>query len=83
MPDDPHAQMIEDTPVAPEPPANPTDPEIFGIGAIYRNAWRHGWSEGYRAALWPYRCRFCGRPSKVAPEDQQMPPDYCHPEDHQ
>jgi hypothetical protein len=27
-------------------------------------------------------CRFCGAPSHIAPNEQQAPPDYCHPEDH-
>lgn len=30
----------------------------------------------------PYDCKFCGAPSWVAPEDQTIPPDYCHDADH-
>ena len=29
-----------------------------------------------------YTCKFCGAPSAREPRDQEMPPDYCHPEDH-
>lgn len=33
-------------------------------------------------AIAPYSCRFCGAPSWREPNDQTLPPDYCHPEDH-
>lgn len=29
-----------------------------------------------------YTCKFCGAPSERDPSEQEMPPDYCHPEDH-
>lgn len=29
-----------------------------------------------------YKCAFCGAPSQKHPADQDMPPSYCHPEDH-
>ena len=29
-----------------------------------------------------YTCKFCGAPSEREPSEQEMPPDYCHPEDH-
>ena len=29
-----------------------------------------------------YTCKFCGAPSAREPSEQEMPPDYCHPEDH-
>lgn len=30
----------------------------------------------------PYTCIFCGAPSWREPHDQELPPDYCHEEDH-
>lgn len=30
-----------------------------------------------------YQCKFCGAPSARDPSDQDMPVDYCWPEDHQ
>lgn len=30
----------------------------------------------------PYSCKFCGAPSWIEPNDQDLPPDYCHPGDH-
>lgn len=39
---------MKKTPVSPEPPDR-VDPEK-PIGVIHRNAFRHGWAEGYRAA---------------------------------
>lgn len=29
-----------------------------------------------------YICKFCGSPSLIPPEEQCMPPDYCHESDH-
>lgn len=31
----------------------------------------------------PYTCEYCGAPSGKHPSEQEMPPDYCHPEDHE
>jgi hypothetical protein len=31
----------------------------------------------------PYVCQFCGRPTDIPPEDQVVPPDVCHDEDHE
>ena len=42
--------LIKQTPVSPEPP----DDDLWlnePIMAVRRNAWRHGWAEGYRTAL--------------------------------
>lgn len=30
-----------------------------------------------------YQCKFCGAPSAKDPSEQDMPVDYCWPEDHQ
>lgn len=30
----------------------------------------------------PYTCKFCGTPSWRAPSEQELPPSYCHEEDH-
>jgi hypothetical protein len=42
--------LIKATPVAPEPPDDPT---IFSrsIMTVRRDSWRHGWAEGYRWCL--------------------------------
>lgn len=29
-----------------------------------------------------FPCKHCGSPSKIAPEDQSPPADYCHEADH-
>jgi hypothetical protein len=36
-----------------------------------------------RADGYDYKCVFCGAPSQKHPADQEMPPAYCRPEDHQ
>jgi hypothetical protein len=43
-------EAIKQTPVAPEPPAIDRIEHTPPI-TLYRNSWRHGWAEGYRAAL--------------------------------
>jgi len=43
-------ELIKATPASPEPPQidrlEHTPPSV-----VYRNSWRHGWAEGYRASL--------------------------------
>lgn len=43
-------ELIELTPPSPEPPHS-LDIYTDTIHDVRRNSWRHGWAEGYRAAL--------------------------------
>lgn len=64
-------EEVEVTPVSPEPP---DDPNIFfeSVPSIRRNSWRHGWAEGYRAAVCASReaptCEHCGLPLTCSSE---------------
>lgn len=42
---------------------------------------RDWWIKGFKETA-PHTCKFCGAPSWIEPEDQTMPPDYCHEGDH-
>lgn len=43
-------ELIKVTPVSPEPPLTDRLEEAPPT-VVYRDAWREGWAEGYRAAL--------------------------------
>lgn len=51
-------------------------------GLLLSDPRTHAALDEKRAAIAPYECKFCGAPSWRAPSEQEMPPDYCHPEDH-
>jgi len=43
--------------------------------------YRKGWDAIFNAPQ--YKCIFCGKPSRIPPEDQEAPADYCQPDDHE